>query len=133
MITAIRIIKGKCLNVIALQDGYSCEILDFFNVLRQIRPSELTEVVQDLDWTADNGLMQNHEKFRHLSQNIHQFRTSGGTAVLCFLDTESILALTNGFMIGNNQNSAVGRASLLKEKYDDARLHGYLTYQDEIL
>lgn len=61
-------------------------------------PSELEKLTQLLTRTANHGPPRDQTKFRKLegSDEIHEFKTSGGLRLLCFKDGNHIIICTHG-------------------------------------
>lgn len=129
---ALKIKLGNCFDILAIEDGDKCEVLDIVNdMFITARPS-LVKLVKVLDRTADVGLMRNKEQFRALDAEISEFRLPGEVRILCFMDGQGIVVLTNGF-IGQHADVGINRARELRSRYFDAKRNGYLTYRNEFL
>lgn len=129
---ALKIKTGECFDIFALEEDGKCEVFDFLNLMDRIARPVLLKLVKDFDRTADIGLMQNAERFRALEAEIYEFRVPGEVQVLCFLDGNSTVVLTNGFN-GQRVDAGISHAIELRDRYFEAKRNGYLTYREDLL
>jgi hypothetical protein len=120
-------------DIYALEHNGRCELLDFIQALETSSGPELAKLIRLLDWTADSGKLRNPEKFKSLTDDIHEFKTHGGVRVLCFFDGRNIIVLTNGFIKKKNYGPEIERANNLKLTYLSTKRNQSLTYRDEII
>jgi len=61
-----------------------------------------------------------------------EFRASKDVLVLCFLDGQDIVVLTNG-CTEQQADAGMSHAVELRDRYFEAKRSGYLTYREDFL
>ena len=130
--TAIKVKSGDEYDIYTIEDGGRCEMLEFIDSLRASNQAEFAKLTALFDVTAENGKINNPQKFKYLTDGIYEFKTYGGVRALCFFDGQCIVVLTHGFMKKKKYDSEIKRAANLKYKYTVAKAQGTLFRKDDI-
>ncbi len=129
--TNIKVKSGDEYDIYAIEDGGRCEMLDFLCSLRTSNSAEFGKLTALFDVIAENGKINNPQKFKYLTDGIYEFKTYGGVRVLCFFDGHCIVVLTHGFMKKKKYDSEIKRAVNMKYKYTIAKAQGTLFYRKD--
>lgn len=109
-----------------------CATLAFFQDQGRLRPGEMVKLAALLSETAESGPPKNESKFKDLdgTDELYEFKTSGGLRVFCFWDDGSLIVCTHGYLKGAQRapKRELQRAENLKRNYFRAKQSGELTH-----
>lgn len=102
-----------------------CYTLAFFQEQSGLRIGEMEKLAALLTETANHGPPSNDKKFKDLpgTDEIYEFKTSGGLRLLCFWDDGGLIICTHGYLKGGQKapKSEIKRAENLKKEYATAK------------
>jgi phage-related protein len=109
-----------------------CPTLAFFQEQAESKPDELVKLGALLTETAKNGPPKNDRKFKDLpgTDELYEFKTTGGFRITCFWDDGGLIICTHGFVKGSQKTPKreITRAEQLKATYFIAKKNGTLTH-----
>lgn len=92
----------------------------------------MTKLAALLTATAKDGPPHDDRKFKNLpgTDDLYEFKTSGGLRLLCFWDEGSLIICTHGYLKGSQQTPKreIQRAEKMKRDYFDAKQRGEVTH-----
>ena len=107
-----------------------CPTLAFFQEQAKLRPGEMVKLGALLKESAKNGPPHNDQKFKDLpgTDDIYEFKTSGGLRLLCFWDEGKLIVATHGYLKGGQKapKNEIQRAERMKRDYFEAKRKGEL-------
>ena len=110
-----------------------CATLAFFQVQKQTHTKQMVKLAALLTDVANNGPPQDDTKFKNLpgTDDLYEFKTSGGLRLLCFWDEGSLIVCTHGYVKGAQKapKHELKRAETLKRAYFEAKEKGILIHE----
>jgi len=132
--------KGERLTIRAVcgsadeQGRDRCETLAFFKEHAGLRPEEFEKLSALLTDTAKNGPPPDETKFKYLkgTDDLCEFKTSGGLRLICFKDEGALIICTHGYLKDGQKlpKNEKERAERLKKIYFQDKQAGTLTHAD---
>jgi phage-related protein len=134
----IRIRKGEKLTIRAIafetDDNRrdKCPTLAFFQEQAHMRQREFDKLAALLTETAEKGPLHNDTKFKDLpgSDELYEFKTTGGLRLFCFWDDGSLIICTHGYIKGSQKTPKreIERAEQMRKAYLEAKKLNQLTH-----
>jgi mRNA-degrading endonuclease RelE of RelBE toxin-antitoxin system len=111
-----------------------CATLAFFQEHAGLRPKEFEKLSALLNDTAKNGPPPDETKFKDLpgTDDLYEFKTSGGLRLICFKDEGSLIICTHGYLKDGQKlpKREKERAEKLKTIYFQDKKAGTLTHAE---
>lgn len=111
-----------------------CATLAFFQEHAGLRPEEFEKLSALLTDTAKNGPPPDETKFKNLpgTDDLYEFKTSGGLRLICFKDEGALIICTHGYLKDGRKlpKREKERAEKLKKIYFLDKAAGTLTHAD---
>ncbi len=104
-------------TISVLYEGDKCAALAFLTNAKQSTQLKFTHLFNE---TIEHGPPKAQERFRHLWNGIHEFKTYDGYRMFCLVDREERhIILTHGSKKPNDKQlkTQVGRAEEMRAKY----------------
>jgi phage-related protein len=130
--------RGARLTIRAIATGMGdrgrdkCPTLAFFEEQAQYRADEVLKLAALLTETAASGPPKNESKFRDLpgTEDLFEFKTSGGLRVFCFWDDGSLIICTHGYLKSGQKapKRETNRAERMRRDYFLAKQNGTLDH-----
>jgi len=109
------ILSGDKFEIYGLVVNGTCEAECFLNELSDKEKAKITPL---LDYTANNGLLRNEQKFKYIRDDIFEFK-GFQSRLLCFFDKGRLIILSHGCIKKRNKldPSEIKKARKRKEDY----------------
>ncbi len=130
--------KGERLTIRAISTSTDangrdrCATLAFFQEQSQLRPKEFEKLSALLTETSNYGPPPDDNKFKDLpgTDELHEFKTSGGLRLICFKDEGALIICTHGYLKDGQKapKRELDRAEKLKRDYFLCKKQGTLTH-----
>lgn len=108
-----------------------CPTIKFFSEINKSNKTELAKLLALLKRTAEHGPPQIETKFKHLRDEIYEFKTHGGLRLLAFFDENFLVICTHGFHKKQQKTppEQITRALTLRAVYMEAKISKELTHE----
>jgi hypothetical protein len=109
------LLNGEKFKIYGLVVNGSCEAEDFLNELSDKEKSKITPLLQ---YTANNGLLRNEQKFKNVSDDIFEFK-GFQSRLLCFFDKGKMIIISHGCIKKRDKldPAEIKKARKRKEEY----------------
>lgn len=109
------LLSGDKFKIYGLVINGTCDAENFLNELSDKEKAKITPL---LDYTVNNGLIRNEQKFKNIGHDIFEFK-GFQSRILCFFDKGQMIILSHGCIKKRDKldPSEIKKARSRKEEY----------------